>query len=132
MSAATALPVTITGVRRAFPVPASRGGRADRATRGVRRGTTGGTVPAERIVLDQVDLTVEPGEIVAVIGPSGCGKSTLLRLLGGLDTPSAGTLRIGDQIVTGTDTRTAIGFQEPRLLPWRTVAQNVALGLPRG
>ncbi|TNU73331.1 ABC transporter ATP-binding protein [Miniimonas arenae] len=132
MSAATALPVTITGVRRAFPVPASRGGRADRASRSVRRGTTGGTVPAERIVLDQVDLTVEPGEIVAVIGPSGCGKSTLLRLLGGLDTPSAGTLRIGDQIVTGTDTRTAIGFQEPRLLPWRTVAQNVALGLPRG
>jgi sulfonate transport system ATP-binding protein len=89
---------------------------------------TGGTRP----VLRDIDLAVAPGEVVAILGTSGCGKSTLLRITGGLDAASAGVVSIDGTPVAGVDSRTAIGFQEPRLLPWRTVHDNVALGLPRG
>ncbi|WP_114853481.1 ABC transporter ATP-binding protein [Brachybacterium sp. YJGR34] len=85
-----------------------------------------------RAVLRDLDLELAGGEIVAVVGPSGCGKSTLLRLIAGLDRPSAGAIRLGGGVLEGTDPRTAVAFQEPRLLPWRTLADNVALGLPRG
>ncbi|MGO1226943.1 ABC transporter ATP-binding protein [Brachybacterium sp. AOP42-C2-15] len=89
--------------------------------------------PQERHeVLREVDVELGSGEIVAVVGPSGCGKSTLLRLIAGLDRPTAGVIRIGGTALTGTDPRTAVAFQEPRLLPWRTLEKNVALGLPRG
>jgi sulfonate transport system ATP-binding protein len=83
-------------------------------------------------VLNHLDLAIKAGEIVALLGASGCGKSTLLRLISGLDTPSSGTIAIDGTTVTGIDLRCAVGFQEPRLLPWRTLAQNVALGLPDG
>ena len=83
-------------------------------------------------VLRGLDVELGSGEIVAVVGPSGCGKSTLLRLIAGLDRPSSGVIRIGGTALTGTDPRTAVAFQEPRLLPWRTLEKNVALGLPRG
>jgi ABC-type nitrate/sulfonate/bicarbonate transport system ATPase subunit len=79
-------------------------------------------------VLQNVDLEASAGEFVAVLGASGCGKSTLLRLVAGLDTPTAGEIKIGGRTVTDCDPRCAVVFQEPRLLPWRTVAQNVALG----
>ncbi|MDF2561527.1 MAG: transporter [Microbacterium sp.] len=85
-----------------------------------------------RDVLRGIDLHIAAGEIVAVVGPSGCGKSTLLRLVGGLDAPSRGRILLDDSGVADVDERTAIAFQEPRLLPWRTIAQNVELGLPRG
>ena len=83
------------------------------------------------VVLRDIDLEIVAGEIVALIGPSGCGKSTLLRAVGGLDTPSAGQIRVGGTPVSGLDPRCAVGFQEPRLLPWRSVERNVAVGLPR-
>ena len=83
-------------------------------------------------VLRGVSFTAAPGEIISVIGSSGCGKSTLLRAAAGLNRITAGTVRIGEKAVTGLDPRVAIGFQEPRPLPWRTVADNVALGLPPG
>ncbi|RWZ53285.1 ABC transporter ATP-binding protein [Labedella phragmitis] len=83
-------------------------------------------------MLRDIDLHVEPGEVVAILGTSGCGKSTLLRITAGLDAASAGRVRIDGSPVSGIDARTAVGFQEPRLLPWRTVHDNVALGLPRG
>lgn len=83
-------------------------------------------------MLDDVSLTVQAGEILAILGTSGCGKSTLLRIAGGLDTPSSGSVTIDGTPVRGIDPRCAVGFQEPRLLPWRTVAANVALGLPEG
>ena len=86
---------------------------------------------ARRQVLRGLDVELDAGEIVAVIGPSGCGKSTLLRLIAGLDAPSGGAISIDGSGVTDTDERTAVAFQEPRLLPWRTLAQNVELGLPR-
>lgn len=79
-------------------------------------------------VLQGVDLEAAPGEFVAVLGASGCGKSTLLRLVAGLEKATAGEIRIGGKTVTDCDPRCAVVFQEPRLLPWRSVAQNVALG----
>ncbi|HAQ59411.1 MAG TPA: ABC transporter [Microbacterium sp.] len=89
------------------------------------------TARGSRGVLRDVNLEVPSGEVVAVVGPSGCGKSTLLRLLGGLDKPTTGSISVGGTAVTDTDARTAVAFQEPRLLGWRTLAENVALGLPR-
>ncbi len=85
-----------------------------------------------RTVLRDVDVDIRPGEILAVLGASGCGKSTLLRAVAGLDTGFTGQAQIAGQAVSRYDERTAVGFQEPRLLPWRTVRANVALGLPRG
>ncbi|MFN8590340.1 MAG: ABC transporter ATP-binding protein [Thermomicrobiales bacterium] len=79
-------------------------------------------------VLYDIELEAAPGEFVAVLGASGCGKSTLLRLIAGLDHPSRGEIRIGGKTVTDCDPRCAVVFQEPRLLPWRSVAANVALG----
>lgn len=79
-------------------------------------------------ILRNIDFVAEPGEFVAVLGASGCGKSTLLRLVAGLDSPTTGSIRIGSQEVTDCDPRCAVVFQEPRLLPWKTVEQNVALG----
>ena len=85
-----------------------------------------------RQVLRDISITVEPGEVLAILGTSGCGKSTLLRIAGGLDSASTGQVLIDGGPVADFDDRTAVGFQEPRLLPWRSVTDNVALGLPRG
>ncbi|MBG6238706.1 sulfonate transport system ATP-binding protein [Mycetocola sp. CAN_C7] len=85
-----------------------------------------------RQVLRDISITVTPGEVLAILGTSGCGKSTLLRIAGGLDSASSGRVLIDGSPVAGFDDRTAVGFQEPRLLPWRSVTDNVALGLPRG
>lgn len=90
------------------------------------------TKTESRTVLSELSLDINPGEILSIVGPSGCGKSTLLRLIGGLDRPTAGSIAIDDEAIRAHDDHTAIAFQEPRLLPWRTIAQNVALGLPRG
>jgi sulfonate transport system ATP-binding protein len=91
-----------------------------------------GTTGTVRPVLTDVDLDVAAGEVVALLGASGSGKSTLLRLVAGLDSPTSGTVTIGGRRVTGIEARAAVVFQEPRLLPWRTLAQNVAFGLPDG
>lgn len=80
-------------------------------------------------VLGGVDLDIAPSEIVAVVGPSGCGKSTLLRLVAGLDTRYHGEIRVGDEKVCGPHPAIGLVFQEPRLFPWLTVADNVAFGL---
>jgi sulfonate transport system ATP-binding protein len=84
----------------------------------------------ERQVLHNALLTIEPGEFVAIVGRSGCGKSTLLRLIAGLEAPTQGELRIDGQVLKGLSNDTRIMFQEARLLPWRRVLDNVALGLP--
>ncbi|MEO5685771.1 MAG: ATP-binding cassette domain-containing protein [Burkholderiaceae bacterium] len=83
----------------------------------------------ERAVLQDVALDVQPGEFVAIVGRSGCGKSTLLRLLAGLETPSSGAVRLGGVASGARRDDVRIMFQEARLLPWRTVLQNVQLGL---
>ena len=80
-------------------------------------------------VLRGIDLTIEPGQFVAIVGRSGCGKSTLLRLLAGLDTPGSGTIRLGGETLSGLNREARIMFQEARLLPWRRVLGNVGVGL---
>lgn len=80
-------------------------------------------------VLEDITMNALPGETVAILGPSGCGKSTLLRLVAGLETVSSGTVRVDGHDVTGIDAQCSIVFQEPRLLPWRTVSGNVRLGV---
>jgi len=83
-----------------------------------------------RTVLNNAQLQIQPGEFVAIVGRSGCGKSTLLRLIAGLETASNGSLRIGEQQANGVRADTRIMFQDARLLPWKRVVDNVALGLP--
>jgi NitT/TauT family transport system ATP-binding protein len=66
---------------------------------------------------------------VALIGPNGCGKSTLLRVLAGLLAPMAGEARLDDTPIAGPDPRIGLVFQEPRLLPWRSAADNITYPL---
>lgn len=80
-------------------------------------------------VLRGVDLTLSGGASLAIVGPSGCGKTTLLRVLAGLERPDAGEVRIDGVPVAGPGRERAVIFQEPRLLPWLTVLDNVAFGL---
>ncbi len=80
-------------------------------------------------VLDTIDLAAAPGEFVALLGPSGCGKSTLLRLIAGLERPHAGRVLMSERSVEKPDPSRILVFQDPTLYPWRTVRQNVALGL---
>ena len=86
-------------------------------------GPTGGTITA----IDSVSLDVAPGEFLAIVGPSGCGKSTLLQVIAGLMMPSSGTVRLGEQDVTGEPAQMVYLFQQysKSLLPWMTVANNV-------
>ncbi|UKJ76712.1 ABC transporter ATP-binding protein [Azospirillum brasilense] len=80
-------------------------------------------------VLDTVGLHAKPGEFVALLGPSGCGKSTLLRLVAGLEPPRAGRILADGLPISGPHPSRVVVFQDPTLYPWRTVWDNVALGL---
>ncbi|MDE2200373.1 MAG: ABC transporter ATP-binding protein [Rhodospirillales bacterium] len=75
-----------------------------------------------------VNLTIAPGEFCAVVGPTGCGKSTTLGLAAGLDRPSAGTVRVDGQAVSGITRGASFVFQTDALMPWKSVLANVALG----
>lgn len=79
--------------------------------------------------LQGVNLHVAKGEFVALIGGSGCGKSTLLRLIAGLESATAGTVSVGRQHVQNPTAQVGLIFQEPRLLPWLTVAHNIGFGI---
>ncbi len=79
--------------------------------------------------LDGVTFSVKPGEILAIVGGSGCGKSTLLRAIAGLDPPTRGRVLLDGEQVTKPHEKIGVVFQEPRLLPWLKVADNVGFGL---
>ena len=107
MTAVGRAPLDVAGVELSFPA------------------RTGGRLP----VLDGMDLAVDEGGIVALIGPNGCGKSTLLRVIAGLLAPQAGTVTLGGDRITAPDPRIGLVFQEPRLLPWRSAADNITYPL---
>ena len=89
----------------------------------------GKTYPNGVHALEKVSLEVAPGELLVIIGGSGCGKSTLLRAASGLDVPTEGRVVLDGVTITAPHERIGIIFQEPRLLPWLRVADNVGFGL---
>lgn len=89
----------------------------------------GKTYPNGVHALERFNARIQQGEIIAIIGGSGCGKSTLLRAVAGLDRASSGTIRIDDIDIIEPHEKIGIIFQEPRLLPWLNVADNIGFGL---
>jgi NitT/TauT family transport system ATP-binding protein len=85
---------------------------------------------ARRVVLRDIAFSVKAREFVVVLGPSGCGKTTLLNIVAGLDPGFTGSVRLGGASLGAA--RIGYVFQTPRLLPWRTVRENIALALPDG
>lgn len=82
-------------------------------------------------VLENLDLSIEPGSFVAIVGRSGCGKSTLLRLISGLEQPNNGTVFYDGKVHNKLNEEARFMFQEARLLPWLSVLNNVRLGLKK-
>lgn len=80
-------------------------------------------------VLDDVSFSVERGEFLVIVGPSGCGKSTLLRIIQGLEESNGGTITLAGQPLSGPSSDRGFVFQQDSLYPWRSVLQNVILGL---
>ncbi|MBG1266360.1 ATP-binding cassette domain-containing protein [Nostoc sp. WHI] len=82
-----------------------------------------------KTVLSSLNLEVAPGEFIAIVGRSGCGKSTLLRLVSGLDKPTTGGILLDGEPLRKLSQSVRVMFQDPRLLPWKNVIDNVGLGL---
>jgi NitT/TauT family transport system ATP-binding protein len=97
----------------------------DRVQKTFGRPGSGTLAPA----LARVDLSISDQEFVAVVGPSGCGKTTCLRMVAGFEFPSAGSVSVAGRRVTGPGPDRAVVFQQFALFPWKTVADNIALGL---
>jgi sulfonate transport system ATP-binding protein len=87
------------------------------------------TYPNGIHALEKFSATINVGEIVAIIGGSGCGKSTLLRAVSGLDPATSGSVTLDGVTITAPHAKIGIIFQEPRLLPWLSVADNIGFGL---
>ena len=97
------------------------------ALRGIRKAfpSRGGAVP----VLDGLNFDIYERDFVSIIGPSGCGKTTVFNVIAGLLEPDEGTMRFRGEIVPGLSGRVGYMMQKDLLFPWRTVLQNVMLGL---
>ncbi len=83
---------------------------------------------SSHLIVEQINLAIQPGEIVAVVGPSGCGKSTVLNLLAGFLTPTSGAVLMQGQPVVRPAPERAVIFQSDALFPWLTVRDNAAFG----
>src|SRR5579885_3683897 len=81
------------------------------------------------LALEKIDLTIADKEFVAIVGPSGCGKTTCMRMVAGFEFPTAGTVNVDGHRVTGPGPNRAVVFQQFALFPWKTVSENIALGL---
>lgn len=92
---------------------------------GMKYQSLNGEIPA----LENINLKVSEGEFVSIVGPSGCGKSTLLSIVSGLLPPTSGSVLIDDEKVTGPSKKIGYMLQKDHLFDWRTIAQNVLLGL---
>lgn len=79
-------------------------------------------------IIENLDLDLEENRLTVLVGPSGCGKTSLVRLIAGYDRPSAGSIRVAGQPVTGTSAERLVVFQETALFPWMTLLDNVAFG----
>jgi NitT/TauT family transport system ATP-binding protein len=90
---------------------------------------TFGTGTQAVVALEQLSLTVAPGELVAILGPSGCGKSSLISSIAGFQRPQAGTLRVGGEPILAPGSDRGVVFQQPTLFPWKSVRQNIDFGL---
>ena len=88
-----------------------------------------GSQGTTRQVLRDLSLDITDGQFITIVGLSGCGKTTLLNLVAGLLTPTSGTIAVDGTLITGPGPARAVVFQDPALLPWRTVQRNVELGL---
>ncbi len=106
----------------------SEGGRLAISLEGTSKSfmTAGGTVYT---AVADINLCVKEGTFVAIVGPSGCGKSTILNMIAGLMEPTSGTVYIYGEPLSGINRRAAYMFQQDALLPWKTVLENVMLGL---
>jgi sulfonate transport system ATP-binding protein len=89
----------------------------------------GKTYPNGVHALERFSADINLGEIVAIIGGSGCGKSTLLRAIAGLDRATSGSVTLDNETISAPHPKIGIIFQEPRLLPWLSVADNIGFGL---
>ncbi len=123
LSSALATPFVIAKAPTRVAGLQGRGGAAVHA-RGLSKSYAG------RQVLHGADLHIAPGEFIAIVGRSGCGKSTLLRLLAGLESADAGKITLDGEAQSHHQSDIRIMFQDARLLPWKRVLDNVALGLP--
>jgi NitT/TauT family transport system ATP-binding protein len=81
------------------------------------------------LAVEHISLQVGQGEFVSLIGPSGCGKTTLLSLISGLMLPSAGTVKVGGELIEKPSPKVGYMLQQDYLFPWRTILENATLGL---
>ncbi|HEY0249828.1 MAG TPA: ABC transporter ATP-binding protein [Gryllotalpicola sp.] len=112
----------------ALPTAPARTGRAELKIEGVSREFVSHT-GATTVALENASVTVRPGEFLSIIGPSGCGKSTLFNIVAGLDMPSAGNVAINGEPIIGQQGHVGYLLQKDLLLPWRSVLNNVIIGM---
>lgn len=84
---------------------------------------------SDKLILKDINLSVQAGEFVCILGQSGCGKSTLLRLLAGLETPTTGEILVGEEQIKGASLERGVVFQDYGLFPWMTAGENIMLAL---
>jgi ABC-type nitrate/sulfonate/bicarbonate transport system ATPase subunit len=87
------------------------------------------TTGRQTVALQNVDLEIRKGELISFIGPSGCGKTTLLRLIAGLDLPQSGSLFMENKLIDKPGYERGYVFQQAALFPWKTIEENIAIGL---